>query len=348
MIKLDGHKLLYHLPTLNRWRKGEVIYPILVEISPVGYCNQKCIFCAYNYLKSKKVLLKKDKLLEIIDEFSKLGVKSIFFSGEGEPLLHPDIAELINYAYKKGIDVALNTNGLLLKEELSEKILKDLTWVRFSINAGNNESYRRIHQSNIDAFQVVIDNIKKAAALKKKNKLKVTLGVQCVYIGQPLKELLQLGSILKEIGVDYFAVKPFNQHPLISFKPDKKMLGYDELKKIEELSSDNFIAVVRRNFLANEKDRMYKKCYGLEFFAEIESNGDLCPCGPLLGIKEYSYGNVYKNSFQEIWNSQVRKDILKKIYMDFDISLCMENCRLNSVNNFLWKIKNEPMHVNFI
>ncbi len=347
-LQLDGHKLLYHIPTLNKWKRGEQFYPVLIEISPVGYCNQRCVFCAYNYLKGKKQFLERSRMLELVDEFAGLGVKSLFYSGEGEPLLHPHLAEFIIYGCKKGLDNALNTNGFLLTKDISEKILKCLSWVRFSINGGSAESYQRIHQAGKNSFRVVLENIKDAVAIKKKNNLGVTLGIQCVYIGQPFEELYEFGSMLKKIGADYFSIKPFNQHPLISFRPQEAILGYRELSKIEDLSDDRFISVVRKNFLPEVKNRSYKECYGLEFFSEIGSDGDLCPCGPLLGLKQYSYGNIYRNTFKEIWMGGLRREVLQKIMAQIDTLSCMENCRLNNANNFLWQLKKSPAHVNFI
>jgi len=347
-LELDGNKLLHHIPAINRWKQGELVYPIMVEISPVGYCNQKCIFCAYDYLKSQKTVLERERLLEVLDEFAYLGVKSVFFSGEGEPLLHPDLAEFINHTKKKGLECALNTNGIALTKNVGDNILKDLSWIRFSINAGTNESYQRIHRAGKGSFGCILQNLENAVHTKLKNNLGVTLGVQLVYIGQPLEEIQKLVQALKTIGIDYITVKMFNKHPLISFRPEGKMLSYEELRKIEALSEDDFYVLVRQHFSPTENGRTYKRCYGLEFFAELQSDGHFCPCGPLLGISEYNYGNIYKNSFEEIWTGKLRQEILGRMECTINTAECMENCRLNSINNLLWSIKHEPFHVNFI
>lgn len=347
-LELDGNKLLHHLPELNKWKNGEIIYPILVEISPVGYCNQRCIFCAYEYLTREKTILERKRTLEFLNELAEVGTKSVFFSGEGEPLLHPNLIEFIQVSKKNGLDCALNTNGTLLTEKVSEQILKDLSWIRFSVNAGSRKSYQRIHNAKEDTFDNLLKNFKDAVILKRKNNLDVVLGVQLVYIGQGFHEIKDFAKKLKDIGMDYFTIKMFNKHPSIDFQPDGEILTYQDLVKIEELSSDGFYVTARKHFVQNIREREYRHCYGLDFFAELQSNGDFCPCGPLLGMKEYNYGNIYQQSFKDIWQGELRREVLERIKNKIDVNGCMDNCRLNSVNNLLWKIKNKPMHVNFI
>ncbi|MBW1742853.1 MAG: radical SAM protein, partial [Deltaproteobacteria bacterium] len=49
-IRIDGHKLMFHVNRLNKWLKGEKFFPIYVEVGPSGACNHRCIFCALEYL----------------------------------------------------------------------------------------------------------------------------------------------------------------------------------------------------------------------------------------------------------------------------------------------------------
>jgi len=120
-FKIDSHKLIYHLAPVYNWFKGKDIYPIYVEISPSGRCNHRCCFCAFDYLNYKPRYIKKDFLIKRLSEMSICGVKSIMYSGEGEPLLHKDIIDFILYTKKVGIDVALTTNGVLLNKNMAQK-----------------------------------------------------------------------------------------------------------------------------------------------------------------------------------------------------------------------------------
>ena len=72
MLQLDSHKLLFHLTELNKWCRGEAIYPIYVAISPSGNCMYRCIFCAYEYLQNKNLFASFILIHAIIKIFSQL------------------------------------------------------------------------------------------------------------------------------------------------------------------------------------------------------------------------------------------------------------------------------------
>jgi molybdenum cofactor biosynthesis enzyme MoaA len=94
---IDSHKLVYHPTRLSDWLKGEDIYPIYIEVSPIGACNHRCTFCALDYMEYTPHFIEKELLKERLSEMGRLGVKSIMFAGEGEPLLYKDIGEIINH-----------------------------------------------------------------------------------------------------------------------------------------------------------------------------------------------------------------------------------------------------------
>ncbi|MCP4366305.1 MAG: radical SAM protein, partial [Planctomycetes bacterium] len=181
-LRIDSHKLMYHVSRVKQWLDGENVYPIYMEISPSGACNHRCTFCAFDYLDYKPQFIDKDALTRVLGELGQHGVKSIMYAGEGEPFLHKHMAELLVNSKKAGIDAAVATNGALLDEETAEGCLGALTWMRVSINAGIKETYTKIHRSRPGDFDLVIKNVSNAVRLKNKNNYDCTIGVQCILL----------------------------------------------------------------------------------------------------------------------------------------------------------------------
>jgi len=163
---MDSHRLMYHPERVAAWLRGEDIYPIYVEIGPSSRCNYRCSFCALDYTGYKGELIPRKLLLASLEDMAHGGVKSVMFAGAGESLTHPDISEFIQKAKVSGMDVALTTNGSLLSLDLAKSILPNLSWIRFSVNAGTKENYAAIHGCQEESFQTVLDNIQTCVDLK--------------------------------------------------------------------------------------------------------------------------------------------------------------------------------------
>ncbi len=350
--RIDNHKLMFHIDRLRDWLAGKLIYPIYLEIAPAGGCNHRCIFCALDYLGYAAAFIDTNTLKSTIKEAGRLGVKSIMYAGEGEPLLHEDILDILKYTRKSGIDTSITTNGVLLNRKLSGAILGFLSWIRFSLNAGSSKNYAKIHRTRREDFRKVVDNIKEAVKIRNSNRLGVVIGVQSVLIPENAKEILSLGRLLKDLGVDYFTVKPYSQHPLSHSSISRRFKYKDHAYLKEELDGleDKHFHVVFRedtiNRLNMSKD--YKRCLGLPFWAYINACGDVYACSAFLGKNEFCYGNIYKTGFKDIMIGKKRTAIIKRAGLTLDINKCRQVCRLDKINSYLWELTHPGPHVNFI
>lgn len=351
-FRIDSHKLSYHIDRIYDWSKGEDIYPIYMEISPTTSCNHRCIFCAFDYLEYPSVFIDKKVLKRFLSQIAKRGVKGIMFAGEGEPLLHKDIAEFIIYTKEKGIDVAITTSGVLLKKDLISPILERLSWLRLSIDAGSSKTYSLIHRCPEKDFDKVIANLQEAVRIRKDKGYSTTIGVQFLLLNQNYCEAVKLARCLKKMGVDYLIIKPYSKHKFSINRLDRN-LNYNKFLSLEnELKTccrDNFRVIFRKHTMLKViQRRPYTRCYGLSFWSYLSSGGDLYACSSFLGDKRFCYGNIYKKSFDKIWRGPERRRILKMMESNWDINNCRINCRMDEVNRYLWDLKFPPPHVNFI
>ncbi len=351
-FRIDSHKLMFHIARVNDWLKGKIVCPIYLEIAPSGGCNHRCVFCALDYLGYRPDFLDLDVLKAAIKGAGVLGVKSIMYAGEGEPLLHKNICEIVRHTENSGIDVAITTNGVLLTKERSRKMLKSLSWIRVSLNAGRSKTYAKVHRAKEEDFYKVLRNLKDAIKIKNRSRLKTTIGVQLLLIPENVREIFTLVSLLKNIGVDYLTIKPYSQHPLSGshIDPAFKYGDYAYLgKKLLKMQDDTFKIIFRTQGTEGlNTARDYKRCLGLPFWAYITAQGDVYACSAFLGKKEFCYGNIYENDFRSTMNSKRRKSIIDKVSSRLDVAGCRHLCRLDKINSYLWELKNPDPHVNFI
>lgn len=349
-IRMDSHKLIYHPQAVSNWLAGENIYPIEVEISPSGACNHRCIFCALDYLGYKPNFLDKDIILRDIEAMSRKGLKSVICSGEGEPLLNKDLPEIVNGIKSFGVDVAMSSNAALFTRSIADKCLKSFSWIRFSVAALEEEAYYKIQQAPKGDLEKVRKNLRDIVALKKENNYSVTLGVQCLLMPDNMEQLPYMAKELRKIGVDYFTIKPFSQH---LHSGNKYSIDYDALldleKEIKGYETEDYAIYFRANAMKKmHHAKEYEHCHGLPFMTHIDAKGNVWPCVAHIGPEEFCYGNIYKNTFEEIWEGPTRKEVNERLYSSDINKICREACRLDEINKYLNELKNPGEHVNFI
>jgi radical SAM protein with 4Fe4S-binding SPASM domain len=351
-FRIDSHKLSYHPGRVSDWLQGKLIYPIYVENSPSGSCNHRCRFCAFDFAGYQPRLLDWDRIKDRFEEMGRLGVKSIMHSGEGEPLLHRRLGEMFQVGKASGIDQAMNTNGVLFTPERARGILPHAAWIRFSVDAGCRDTYAHLHGAKPDDFDKVLANIAAASALKKSEGWSCTLGVQCLLLPENRPEVRQLALLVRDAGADYLIVKPYSQHPKsITHRYDAVRYGEDqELEQsLRELNTPEFNVVFRAHAMEkwDSAERPYAACSALAFWAHIDAGGSVWACSTYLGDERFLYGNLYENTFQEIWEGERRRKLLEWV-RGMDPAHCRVNCRMDEVNRYLWELLNPGPHVNFI
>lgn len=352
--RIDSHKLIFHPRRVADWQEGKNVYPINLEVCIMGACNHRCIFCCCDYMNYKPDSLSFETLKTIFTELSSLGLKSVLFAGSGEPVLHPRFADIVTMTKKLGIDVAVSTNGVLLTPNILDRCLGDISWIRFSTSAGTEDTYRKIHRGKPGDLQKVFDHISYAAELKQKKKYQTVLNVQIVMTPDNVDEIVLLAEKVKACGADRYIVKSYGTNYLMQndIKEnanqdffDRYSSLYDSLMK---LNDEKFHVVYRQNRIKNEfSERSYDECWASDFHACICADGSVCPCCNLQGLAQFAFGNVNYESFQSIWDSTRRKEVMESIKKT-GMQPCPAACKLDAMNRYLEVLVHPEEHVNFI
>lgn len=352
-FRIDSHKLLFHPHEVSQWLKGETVYPIYMEISPSGACNHRCTFCALDYMSYRPRFLDTGILKERLTELGRLGLKSVMYGGEGEPLLHKDIVSLVDHTKASGIDVAFTTNGVLLRKELFQRIAPSVSWIKVSLNAGSPETYAKIHRTKPTDFESVIGNLSDACSYLKSKGGSCTIGAQMILLPENAHEVEKLANTCRSIGLKYLVIKPYSQH-LKSITHAYESFDYAPyLKMMETLAGfndENFSVIFRANTMKkmHRSERGYKRCQALPFWSYIDSDGNVWGCSTYLGDEHFNYGNINLSTFEAIWKGEKRRESMKRVANELDTECCRMNCRMDEVNLYLWELTHPSPHVNFI
>src|SRR5216683_1283491 len=158
---------------LREWRmiaKGllSTRHPILVHIIPMRQCNLACAYCNEYDDHSKPVPL--EEMFRRIDRLASFGTMIITISG-GEPLMHPELDEIVQRIRRRGIIAGLITNGYLLTAERIE----------------------RLNEAGLEHLQISIDNVLPDEVSKKSLK---TLDGRLVTLSQYAAFQVNINSVL--------------------------------------------------------------------------------------------------------------------------------------------------------
>ena len=359
-------KVLYHLNEVLEYFDGKNVDPITLEIDPSNTCNHSCPFCISGHIHLKKFkgtaffdrrLMSRKTLLSLVEDLSKTKIKSIAFTGGGEPTINPSLSDAIKYLKKNSnIQLGMYSNGSLLKRfNLFETIVNSLEWIRISVDAGKKKTYDNLRVTKLtNNFDTTLNNIKKLVKFKKKLNSKITIGVGFIVSQDNYNEIIDFAKLFKDIDVDYCQYKPeIIQIERSGFVNNKKQQISSEFWTYKIIDLLNEASQILGNkFECNsykiedlilDKEnygRGYKDCIGSQFQPCIGADGHVYVCTNHRGHKEYSYGNLCEESFREIWkNIKKRKSVMKIICNKEKFSKCSQLCKPHESNKMLWSIK---------
>ena len=310
-------RTMYHPESILKWERGEYFPPVVAEISPTGKCNQKCRYC-YNWKRTVHEHMDNDLLLRLPTELKQAGVKAILYQGDGEPLMHNKLAEVIN---STDLSQTISTNGVLFTPAFQDKTLDKLKYMRFSVIDSSAERYAYQHDASEKQHAALVRNIEYAVKVRTKTMLMATVYLE----PYSFKHAYEIISFWKDIGLDYMLVmeasycdfSPEGKRDFTSAHYTEKQI--DKMKEnVSKLNDDDF--VVRTIFPLNSLETGTNAetfrpgyCQGIKFETVITPVGDVIPCWQGWGRPELSFGNLHEQSFEEIWKSERRQEITNRI-----------------------------------
>ena len=297
---------------INRVELGQRLpleTPFSVHIFPTFYCNFRCSYCLHslsadklekmNFVKQKMEFSTFKKAIDDISDF-KSKIKALIFAGHGEPLLHPDIAEMIRYASEKNVAerIEIVTNASLLTNELSDRLIDaGLDRLRVSLQGITSKKYKEISNVDIDMDEL-ISRLK--YFYNKKTKTEVYVKVMDISLDSQdefgrFKEMFEsvcdIASI--EYTIPFVNEVDYSQFGDLSHKCKQGNTGKSDI------------------------------CSMPFYMMVVYPDGSVVPCcSTTVPIK---YGNINEKSLVDIWNGKQQHAFLKKQLSGFkNINICKD------------------------
>jgi radical SAM protein with 4Fe4S-binding SPASM domain len=326
-------KMFIHADRVGSYITTGDTAPIFMELNLTDKCNLQCSWCISDNRGASNTL-NADALLKFNKEFYEMGGKAVTFSGGGEPTLHRSFIRLAKETKKIGLDLGLMTNGLFNKRLIG--VIDDcFKWIRVSVDFVDPKKYKA--SKGVDGIKIVKDNIL--------NFKKTKVGVNCNVSSQHEKKDIDNLLYAFDSRVSYIQFRPVLPRYFKNEKPEINDRIWDYLHDIKEEYENINISLDKYGDLMDLNYFPFDSCEGHFFSPILDANGDVKVCMYHPGKPEFSFGNIYKNSFEEIWKSERRKKVIDFVRnLDYN-KKCQMCCKLCELNKLITFVNNPPEEI---
>ncbi|MGC8862691.1 MAG: radical SAM/SPASM domain-containing protein [Armatimonadota bacterium] len=272
--------------------------PTVCTLQVTTRCQANCIHCsAARHKRPGEPELSTDEWKKVIRDAERLGTVSVVFTG-GEPLLRPDIYELIEWVDKDEAVALMFCNGVLLDEERVAKLAKAGLWcIHVSIDSPDPKAHDEMRRVP-GCFEKAVEGLKRCKDAGMLTGISTYATPERLHNGQVI-EMIELAKSIGTDEITIFDVVPTGRLLL----EDRKHLLSDEDKeelcRIEEQYNQSKPPLVITQ--AHINGPTGNGCYAgwCQFY--MTAYGDVTPCD----FTPLSFGNVRERSLEDIWSSMI-------------------------------------------
>lgn len=276
---------------------------MIVSWNVTNQCNMYCKHCYRDAGKKQDEELTTEQGKELLTEIAKSGFKIVIFSG-GEPLMRPDIYELVEYAVKLKLRPVFGTNGILIDRETAVK-LKKAGAMAMGISLDS------LDKTKHDDFREYKEGWEKAVeGMKNCREVGLPFQIHTTVLNWNQNEILDITDFAVEMGAKghhIFFMVPTGRALNIE-EETLRTVEYEELiisimKKQQEVSIE-LKPTCAPQFMRIAKEigvdvRYSKGCLAGLSYCIISPVGEVQPCAYI----KLSAGNVKDTPFSKIWET---------------------------------------------
>lgn len=285
--------------------------PNISWIEPTNICNLRCPMCPATHFSSNigKGFMDLGVFQRIVDEIADFTLESFLLLG-GEPLLHKNISQMVEYQTARDVQSQIHTNGTILTNALSRDLIQaGLSFISFSFDGYDKATYESVRVNA--RFEKTVENILEFLRIKAKRGQSIPfVSIKCIVPRRtdprfdPLKRD-QFRSLFAGLPVDEFIEVPV--HNWSQDLPSSQVLDLPGFEPIE---------------WTVENLRKFHPCQRLWTTLSILWDGTVVPCcADFMG--DYPLGNVKEKSILEVWNDGPMRALRDRhLHRELDMKPC--------------------------
>jgi len=321
-VRVDQGWQFFKNVRVNEFLDRMARLPLLtVNMEVTSHCNLRCIMCNMKTMRRPRIHMPLDRCRRIVAEAARLGVNQMDFHLAGEPLLHPDIVEIVGIVRQAGIPlIELTTNGTMLDIHRARALIDaGVTRFQVTVDGGNAENFRRIRGGDFDK---VVDNL-------------AALIAHLRAVASPVK--LQIAAIrFSDIEAEIEAfVAEWRRRTA-----DLSTVAVD-IKTFDDLGGNfasDAVAVLERQGEGGPKRRPAAAiadpnalpspdwvCWQASQWLYVHASGNITPCCYDMD-ENISLGNIESMSLKDAWTGPALR-AMRKAFLDRDFDAMPRMCR---------------------
>lgn len=310
-------KLNFHLDRVTQLQAGQKPPPVNVEIDLSNRCSRGCSFCDMSYTHSRGPLaeaplpagvestgdlLDKDLALRLVKELSDYGVRSITWSGGGEPTLHPGLYQIIE---STTLDQGMYTHGGHINQARAALLKQKCKWVYVSLDYPDANSYAKGKGVGQKAFGESCDGVRRLVSAVGG----ATIGLGFLIDGSNYLDTWRMLELSWNLGVNYVQFRPiihFDFEAPAESESVQECEWMDDsfsLARLSDLSkrSDVVVDISRFAMYRDWSRHGYATCWWSGLQTGITPDGRVWACLNKRGFADASLGDLNQDTFAEIW-----------------------------------------------
>lgn len=312
-----------------------------VTIEVLQRCPNRCIYCSSWSSLDKDEALDFDTICGIVDDAAELGAKLINLSG-GEPLLRPDIVDIMDYIKSKGMRIRLYTSGIYYDQgyksipvTLLKAIGGKVDTLIFNYETARPEQYAKIMGTVPENHSLLENTIKTAVALSISVEAHL-VPMKCNYrlIPQTLERVLSL-------GVSKVSLLRFVPQGRSVENVEATVLSAGEEKELREMLKELSAQYGDKLRLGKPyRSERFSTCWTGTIRLAVRYDGFVFPCGAfkdgMMTFKGFAPENIREKRLAEIYrDSEYVKSVREELekYYEGEVSepcfgqYCREQCK---------------------